>query len=63
MIKALIASDPQPSRGDTDTRRDVMAGFTEAKNEALNHLSVNADDGQIIDAMARLATVADLIPR
>ena len=62
-IREGMALFPAPYPRDTDARRDVMAGFSEAKDEALYALTVWADDGQVSAAMQRLATEAGLMPQ
>jgi hypothetical protein len=62
-IREGMAMFPTPYPRDTDARRDVMAGFTEAEDEALYALTIWADDGQVGDAMVRLATEAGLMPQ
>jgi hypothetical protein len=62
-IRAGMAVFPAPYPRDTEARRDAMAGFSEAQDEALYDLTVWADDGMILDAMVRLAEEAGLMPR
>ncbi len=62
-IRDGMAMFPAPYPRDTDARRDVMAGFTEAEDEALYALTVWADDGQVSSAMVRMAEAAGLMPR
>lgn len=62
-IREGMAMFPAPYPRDTDTRRDVMETFTDAEDEALYALTVWADDGMILDAMARLTDAAGLMPK
>jgi Domain of unknown function (DUF4375) len=62
-VRAGMAMFPTPYPRDTDARRNVMAGFTEAEDEALYALTVWADDGMILEAMAELVEAAGLMPR
>ena len=62
-VRAGMAMFPAPYPRDTEARRDVRAGCTEAEDEALYALTVWADDGMILDAMATLAKAAGLMPR
>ncbi len=62
-IRQGMAVFPTPYPRDTDARRAVMAGFTEAQDEALYALTGWADDGLIWELMARVANDAGLMPR
>lgn len=62
-IRAGMAIFPAPYPRDTDARREVMLGFTEAQDDALYQLTVWADDGKVSDALQRLASEAGLMPQ
>ncbi|NJM82304.1 MAG: DMP19 family protein [Tabrizicola sp.] len=62
-IRQGMAVFPSPYPRDTDARREVMAGFTAADDDALYALTIWADDGEILTAMARIAEAAGLMPR
>jgi hypothetical protein len=62
-IRQGMAVFPGDYPRDTDARREVMAGFTTAQDDALYAITVWADDGQIAAAMARIAEATGLMPR
>lgn len=62
-IRTGMAMFPAPYPRDTDARRAVMAGFTEAEDEELYALTVWADDGKVSAAMVQLAKDAGLMPQ
>jgi Domain of unknown function (DUF4375) len=62
-IREGMAMFPAPYPRDTDARRDVMAGFTEAEDEALYALTIWADDSKVTEAMVRLAKDSGLMPQ
>lgn len=62
-VRQGMAMFPAPYPRDTDARRDVMETFADAEDEALYALTVWADDGMILNAMARLTEAAGLMPQ
>lgn len=48
---------------DQQTRRTIMAGFTEAQDTVLYDLTMWLDDQEVYDAMLGLARESDLLPR
>lgn len=61
-IRSGMALFPAPYPRDTDQRRGVMDGFSEAQNKALEDLTRWADDGVIEAEMIELAREAGLLP-
>jgi Domain of unknown function (DUF4375) len=61
-IERGMAVYPAPYPRDTEARRAVMRGFTEAQDNELYDLTGFADDGMIFDAMVKLAKSAGLWP-
>ncbi|MFN4191666.1 MAG: DUF4375 domain-containing protein [Tabrizicola sp.] len=62
-VRQGMAVFPAPYPRDTDVRREIMATFSEAQNDTLYAVTVWADDGMILEAMARLAEESGLMPR
>jgi hypothetical protein len=62
-VRQGMAVFPAPYPRDTDARREIMATFSEAQDDALYAITAWADDGMILEAMARLAEESGLMPR
>jgi hypothetical protein len=61
-IERGMAIYPAPYPLDTEARRAIMEGFTEAQDNQLCDLTGYADDGMIFDAMVKLAKSSGLWP-
>ncbi|MGL4235673.1 DMP19 family protein [Tabrizicola sp.] len=61
-IERGMAVFPAPYPRDTEARRAVMSGFTEAQDNQLYDLTGYADDGMIFEAMIKLAKAEGLWP-
>jgi hypothetical protein len=61
-IERGMAVYPAPYPRDTEARRAVMSGFTEAQDNQLYDLTGFADDGMIFDATVKLAKSAGMWP-
>lgn len=62
-LRQGMAVFPGPYPRDTDARREIMATFSEAQDDAPYAITAWADDGMILEAMARLAEESGLMPR